>query len=327
MINYSKKRSTVKLLLFITVINLIITGFFINTSALHGSYYLRTQSVSGLGEVDSLDLTVLTDNYPNGELTDEWGLSILVETSDSSVLIDTGQSYDALRDNSLALNKDLSDVDFVVISHEHWDHIGGLGYIEEVNPNVTVYVPEDIDNQVFNTINQSNLNIVKISDTTVIRRGFAIVGQLYGPPYEHALAVNVKGVGLVCFTGCSHPGVEFIVEKAITDLAYDCYMVIGGFHMVGATEQQIDNTIGRLLELGVKKIYPIHCSGDGIREYMADNYPSEYGQGNVGFQLTVNVFAVNWIVFFILIPAIGIFLAVLTGWFIRKKVRGKKGTR
>jgi 7,8-dihydropterin-6-yl-methyl-4-(beta-D-ribofuranosyl)aminobenzene 5'-phosphate synthase len=342
MINNSRKGTPSIIIIFILFVNAIITGYisyiYYNPGTtsiennipvsdnyeLRGTSILKTQNLSELGEIESVDLTVLADNYPHGGLSALWGLSILIETDNSTVLIDTGQSYSVLRGNSLALNKDLSEVDFVVISHEHWDHIGGLSYVEEVNPGVTVYVPSLMDTTTFNNINQSNLNVIRINETTIVQRGFAIIGELYGPPYEQALAVNIKDVELVSFMGCSHPGVDNIIEKAITDLGYETYMVIGGFHMGSATEQQIEDTIGRLIELGVNRIFPIHCSGDAIRQYMAEYYPQQYGQANVGFHKTVNKFTINLeesfpMIFAILISAIVISLTVLASWFIRKK--------
>jgi 7,8-dihydropterin-6-yl-methyl-4-(beta-D-ribofuranosyl)aminobenzene 5'-phosphate synthase len=186
-----------------------------------------------------------------------------------------------------------------------------------------------MDTQTFNDINQTNLNVVKINDSTVIQPGFAIVGELNGPPYEQALVVNVKDVGLVSFVGCSHPGVENIIEKATNDIGIETYMVIGGFHMGGATVQQIEDVVDRLIELGVNKIYPIHCCGDLIRNYMAANYPQYYGQGNVGFQKTININTINPseplpIVLFIAIPVIIGSLTILIGWFVRKKILRKR---
>ena len=303
---------------------LIIFGCFTSIFSNGEIRNLRPQNSNGLGEVESLDLTILCDNYPNEDLVCEWGFSVLIETKDLTVLLDTGQSYSGLRENSFALNKDLSEVDYVVISHEHWDHVGGLSYIDEINPGVTVYVPEHLNSQTFNVINQSSLNAIKISDTTIIGDGFAIIGELYGPPYEQALAVNVKNVGLVCFVGCSHPGVDNHVEKAIEDLGYNTYMVIGGFHTVSATEQLIQLAIDRLIELGVQKIYPTHCSGDLFRQYLADNYPLQYGMAYVGFQMSINVIAVNPLIYFITIPLTVISLTILIGWFQKREIDNSK---
>jgi 7,8-dihydropterin-6-yl-methyl-4-(beta-D-ribofuranosyl)aminobenzene 5'-phosphate synthase len=303
---------------------LIISGCFTLIFSNDEIKNLRIQNSNGLGDVESLDLTIMCDNYPNEDLVSEWGFSVLIETNNLTVLLDTGQSYSGLRENSLALNKDLSEVDYVVISHEHWDHVGGLSYIDEVNPGVTVFVPEHMDSQTFNSINQSSLNAVKVNDTTIIGRGFAIIGELYGPPYEQALAVNIKSVGLVCFVGCSHPGVDNHVEKAIEDLGYNTYMVIGGFHMVSATEQVIQLKIDKLLELGVQKIYPTHCSGDLFRQYLASNYPLQYGYAHVGLQKTINIIVVNPLISLITVPLTVISLTIFIGWFQKRKINNPK---
>jgi len=315
----------------ILILNLALIYFLILTYSLNfmvsnrsESNNLRTQNSNGLGEVESLDFTILCDNYPNEDLVSEWGFSVLIETNDLTVLLDTGQSYSGLRENSLTLNKDLSEVDCVVISHEHWDHVGGLSYVDEINPGVTVYVPENIDSQTFNSIDQLSTNAIKVNDTTIIGRGFAIIGELYGPPYEQALAVNVKDVGLVCFVGCSHPGVDNHVEKAIEDLGYNVYMVIGGFHMGGATEQLIQLKIDRLIELGVQKIYPDHCSGDLFRRYLANNYPLQYGLSYVGFQTTINIVSINPLISLIFVPLTVISLTIFIGWFQKREINNSR---
>lgn len=314
------KRLHLAILISVLSISFAVFGILIDDHSFSETPYLRSQNSSSLGQVESLKLTVLCDNYPNGGLTAEWGVSFLLETENATVLFDTGQSYIGLRDNSIALNKDLREIDFVVISHEHWDHIGGLSYVEEVNPGVTVYVPEHIESQTFNTINQSNLNAVKIGETTIIQSGIAIIGEIYGPPYEQGLIVNVKDVGLVGIMGCSHPGVENLMEKAVTDLDCNPYMVIGGFHMTSASEQQIQATIERLLELGVEKIYPIHCTGDLFRQYMVDHYILNYGRGYVGFMMTINSFTM-YSIYYTLIPAFATPFAIIIGCFLRKRLK------
>ena len=75
-----------------------------------------------------LKITVLVTNVAGDpHLGDgEWGYSALVEVDGHKILYDTGASSDMVLKNAKALNIDLSDVEDVVLSHNHWDHVGGL---------------------------------------------------------------------------------------------------------------------------------------------------------------------------------------------------------
>ena len=86
--------------------------------------------------------------------------------------------------------------------------------------------------------------------------------------------------------GCSHPGVDKIVSKAKEDLSQNPYAVIGGFHLFGASLNKIRDIAKALIEMGLKKIYPIHCSGEGFREFLRENYPEVYGDGRVGLKIS-----------------------------------------
>src|ERR1700720_3426342 len=78
--------------------------------------------------VHALKITVLVSNVAGDpHLGDgEWGYSALVEADGHKILYDTGASSDMVLNNSKALHIDLSDVEDVVLSHNHWDHVGGL---------------------------------------------------------------------------------------------------------------------------------------------------------------------------------------------------------
>ncbi len=79
-------------------------------------------------EARTLKITVLVTNVAGDpHLGDgEWGYSALVEVDGHKILYDTGASSDMVLNNAKALNIDLSDVEDVVLSHNHWDHVGGL---------------------------------------------------------------------------------------------------------------------------------------------------------------------------------------------------------
>jgi len=231
-----------------------------------------------IGSVKGLKLIVVVDNYPDSELKTAWGLSILAKTPENTILFDTGPDPDVLKENLKKLGIDPNEIDFVVISHEHGDHVNGLSYLAKIRPGLKVYVPKGVARR----IGAHGLNVVEVEKTMEVADGVAVIGWLPGPPAEEALAINVEGRGLVILVGCSHPGVANIVAKAKTDLEVKPYLVLGGFHMIGTSELTCRKTIERLVELGVEKIAPIHCSGDGIRSILEKERPENWLKCHVG---------------------------------------------
>jgi len=89
-------------------------------------------------------ITVLYDAFGKSpDMQKDWGYAALVEFGGKRILFDTGNSPDVLAQNAKARNIDLSSLDFVVMSHRHGDHMGGLTYLLKVNPNVRIYAPKE----------------------------------------------------------------------------------------------------------------------------------------------------------------------------------------
>ena len=89
-------------------------------------------------------ITVLYDAFGKDSLMQkDWGYAALVEYGDQRILFDTGNNPDVLARNAKAKGADLSRLDFVVVSHRHGDHMGGLSYVLSVNPKVTIYAPKE----------------------------------------------------------------------------------------------------------------------------------------------------------------------------------------
>ncbi len=89
-------------------------------------------------------VTILYDAFgESAELTKDWGFSALAEHNGKRILFDTGNNAAIFEHNVKALGVNLTQVDFVVISHRHADHTTGLRYVLSVNPKVTVYVSAD----------------------------------------------------------------------------------------------------------------------------------------------------------------------------------------
>ncbi|MHA1907439.1 MAG: MBL fold metallo-hydrolase [Candidatus Thorarchaeota archaeon] len=249
-------------------------------------YFLGLNTISDpeeyqLDSIEYVKITVLVDNYPNGSLNSPWGLSMLVETENVTILFDSGPNPATLEENAEALGVDLSACDLVVVSHEHLDHVDGLTHISEIHDDLSLYTPY------YDTTPKywmSGFDVIEVEETMELSSGIAIIGE----SWERALAINVRNLGLVILAGCSHLRIENMVSTAIDELnVNETHMVIGGFHLASSTYSRVLSTVESLFQLGVQNIYPIHCSGDAIRNYLATDYPTNFGNASVGFQITI----------------------------------------
>ena len=274
-----------RIVLVITVVALVASLILIPSFFMGDNYTKITNPES----IDYVKISVLVDNNPNGTLECPWGLSILVETKNLAILFDAGPSGSALKNNSESLGIDLeATCDFIVISHEHLDHVDGLAYISDIHDDLTFYTP--IVGTGFSWILSqrpwwSDFNAIKVGDTVELSSGIAVIPM----NYEQALVLYVKNLGLVVLTGCSHPGVENLVARAIDVFGVDdVYMVMGGFHLHNVNSDKRSDAIEALIDIGVQYIYPLHCSGDETRTYLESNHPANYGEASVGFQIVLN---------------------------------------
>jgi 7,8-dihydropterin-6-yl-methyl-4-(beta-D-ribofuranosyl)aminobenzene 5'-phosphate synthase len=91
-----------------------------------------------------VQITLLYDAFgQNSAMQKDWGYAALVEYGGKRILFDTGNNPDILAQNAKAKGIDLAKLDFVVMSHRHGDHMGGLSYVLSVNPRVPIYAPKE----------------------------------------------------------------------------------------------------------------------------------------------------------------------------------------
>ncbi len=89
-------------------------------------------------------ITVLYDAFGReSALQKDWGYAAFVEMSGKRILFDTGNNAEVLANNAAAKGVDLARLDFVVMSHRHGDHMGGMSYLLSVNPKVRIYAPKE----------------------------------------------------------------------------------------------------------------------------------------------------------------------------------------
>lgn len=233
------------------------------------------------GDEKAKEVTLISvyDNYQvNSKLKTAWGFGCVVKTSKELLLFDTGGNSEILLFNMEKMNIDPKWISTIIISHIHGDHVGGLKGFLEKNKNVTVFIPSSFPNFISDMITNQKAKFVKVSESGKISDFIFSTGELYGPPEEQSLVINSKR-GLIIITGCAHPGVVHIVEKAKEMFPEEkVYLVIGGFHHPPM------GVVKKFRELGVKKIAPSHCTGDPVREAFRKEYKEdfiEYGAGKI----------------------------------------------
>jgi 7,8-dihydropterin-6-yl-methyl-4-(beta-D-ribofuranosyl)aminobenzene 5'-phosphate synthase len=188
------------------------------------------------------------------ELKAAQGFSCLIEHR-KKILFDTGGDAKILGHNMEKLNIDPGKIDILVISHEHWDHIGGIPCIVGKNPYLRVCVLESFSNSIKSEIGES-AELVEISKPMEIEQGIITTGGMGSRIKEQSLIVDNTVI-----TGCAHPGIVEIVRKA-REFVDEVSLVFGGFHLMDNSEDGIFEIISELKELGVKNAIPCHCSGD-----------------------------------------------------------------
>src|SRR3954470_21683476 len=111
---------------------------------LAGCVSLSSSSTPASADPAKAQITVLYDAFGKpSAMQKDWGYAALVEYGGKRILFDSGNNPEILAQNTKAKHVDLSKLDFVVMSHRHGDHMGGLAYLLRVNPKVRIYAPKE----------------------------------------------------------------------------------------------------------------------------------------------------------------------------------------
>ncbi len=230
----------------------------------------------------TVQITVVCDNYEQvAGLETSWGFACVIDTPQKSILFDTSGDGAILLSNLEKLDIAPQDIDVVVISHDHWDHTGGLSDFLARNSQLPVYVVTAFSRGTKRLIEAAGGQLVEVSQPREIAPGVFSTGQVPGAPSEQALVVQTDE-GLVVVTGCAHPGVVNMVRAAMKVCEGRVHLVMGGFHMAQSSARQIHAVIDQLQELGVQKAAPCHCSGDQTRQLFAEELGEDFIGVGVG---------------------------------------------
>lgn len=256
-------------------------------------------------------VTILYDAFGTRPgLTRDWGFAALVEYGGKRILFDTGNNPQIFERNVRALGVDLRRLDFVVISHRHGDHTSGLSYVLRMNPRVKVYAPKEgfgvfgaalpatfyrrepglpDSMRYFGGAPPAELtfgtpwpqaNVQWIDTLTQLTPDIALVSTVSTTPgtlelRELSLAIRTPE-GLVLLVGCSHPGIETILE-ATRPLSDHVHVVFGGLHLVTTGDRAVARIARELRDSWrLDKIAPGHCTGEpafaALRRLFGDQY-------------------------------------------------------
>jgi len=226
--------------------------------------------------MSEITLTVLFDNYAGEKgLRTAHGFSCAAEGFDKTVLFDTGSAGQILLDNMNELGISPQDTDAVVLSHDHWDHVGGLRALLASRKGVTVYMPAVFPEQFKEEVRREGGTVVETRQPVQVCAGVATTAVLGRGVSEQAMWVETAR-GVVVVTGCAHPGIVELVQSAKEASGGQVYAALGGFHMDGFDAKGISLVIAELKELGVVRVGPCHCSGDRTRQMMQEAFGENY---------------------------------------------------
>lgn len=237
-----------------------------------------------------MKIKILYDNKTvKSSILAGWGFSCLV---DNSVLFDTGEDGESLLHNMKAMEVSVSRLENVVISHDHWDHTGGLEGILRKKVGIKVYGCPGFGVEFKEKVKDLGGQLIELKDFVEIKKNIFATGTIQGIHKgqnieEQALVVKTPK-GLTIVTGCAHPGIVKIVEK-VKEIFSDekLYCVIGGFHLKDKKEEDIVKVVARLQELGVKKIGPAHCAGEKAIDIFKKSIDKDFIISAAGKELEV----------------------------------------
>jgi 7,8-dihydropterin-6-yl-methyl-4-(beta-D-ribofuranosyl)aminobenzene 5'-phosphate synthase len=307
-----KKMTAESLIAFCSAALLLLCGHAANTSATSAS----------VGPANA-QITVLYDAFgQTSAMQKDWGYAVLVEYGGKRILFDTGNNPDILAQNAKAKDIDLSKLDFVVMSHRHGDHMGGLAYLLRVNPKVTIYAPKEafgvygadlpstfyrkdpslpVEQRYFNGAPPEVMrfgpawpgaNFQLVDKNTEIAPNIHLITLVSDKPgtlelRELSLAISTPD-GMVIVVGCSHPGIDKFVESA-SAINPRIHLVVGGFHLVVASDPDIEKIVTALHDrFKVEYLAPGHCTGEPAFTALKKAFGDHYLYAGLGTILALN---------------------------------------
>lgn len=249
-----------------------------------------------------LKITILSENSvvePIG-IIGEHGFSAFVETEDCTFLFDSGQGYSILN-NSLALEKDLTEIEFMFLSHGHYDHAMGIPQILKIKSPLDIYAHPNVFKERYHVeegesrfigIPYRKSYLESLGAKFKFRKEFEKIaeeiytsgeiprktsfekidpklktidrdGKFVQDKLEDDISLAIEtSKGLVVISGCAHSGIVNVLTHFLKKTDNDrIYAVIGGTHLGSASDKQVEKTLEFIEKHNIQKIGVSHCTG------------------------------------------------------------------
>lgn len=244
-------------------------------------------------------VTLIENTTLDKKLESAHGLSLYIETEEQKILFDCGPN-NSFYNNALKLGVDLSLVDYLIISHYHNDHSGGLNCFLEINKHAKIiisdrafddyYLIDDNGQRKINLLNKelmANKRIILINNYYKIDNHSFVVGKLdykfdnslnnkfhkmldnkmIQDDFSHEIALVIKeGSKTILVSGCFHSGVKNIADNITTYFNQKITHIIGGFHLQNSAGNKVSdelfNELKKYLLNNKIKCYTGHCTGE-----------------------------------------------------------------
>jgi len=268
-----------------------------------------------------MKITILVDNQVGDGLIAEHGLSMWIETSERCILFDTGQK-DALEYNAQRLGVDLSRADMLVLSHGHYDHTGAIPYVLQQAPHVPIYAHPEVTHLCYSMktghpksiqMPQKSIEAINnlprqqlhgVQEPLWLSENMGLTGPIpretdyedtggaffldqegqQPDPIKDDLALWIKtDTGLVVCVGCCHAGLVNTLRyiQQVTK-GQKIRAVIGGFHLLNASQHRLDQTIAALQVIHPATLIPCHCTGEYPTAVLCDTFGECVSPGKAG---------------------------------------------
>jgi len=220
---------------------------------------------------------IVTSSGRLDRIFSKWGISFLIG---DDLLFDTFSNPKTLLANMKKMNIDPSAIKHVAISHDHWDHAGGLTGLLEKNQSLIVYACPGFSNEFKENVISSGAPLMEAEKFFRIEPNIYTTGEIAGVYAdffiaEQSLVVESDGK-LSLITGCAHPGIVSIIKEVKSHFKKEVESIIGGFHLYDKSADKIVSITGEIVKLGIKKVYSTHCTGDKAENILRKKFTKEF---------------------------------------------------